>query len=156
MKKKLSHLDTKGRAKMVDVSSKEVTRRRAVAESVVRATAPTIRLAKRKGLPKGDLESVVRLAAICGAKRTDELIPLCHPLQFDHIEIGFRIVKNTFVITAEVSAAGRTGLEMEAMTAAATGALALYDMIKGVEKGAEIIGVRLLEKSGGKSGSYRR
>lgn len=156
MTDELTHVDEQGRARMVDVGGKDATDRVASAEAAV-TMSPQIRDKLFAGeLPKGDAVETVRIAAIMAAKRTPELIPLCHPLPLDSVEAevtptatGARIVT-----TARVTA--RTGVEMEAMTAAAVGALTLYDMVKGLDKGVEIEFVRLLSKSGGKSGDWSR
>ncbi|MCG3134396.1 MAG: Cyclic pyranopterin monophosphate synthase 2 [Planctomycetes bacterium] len=141
---------------MVDVSAKDRTVREATAESFVRCGAGTLRLLRQGKVPKGDAIAVARLAAIQGAKRTPDLIPLCHPVALTGVdvaeEIGARGVR--FVVTA--CAADRTGVEMEALTGAAAAALALYDMVKSVERGATIERIRLLAKSGGRSGAWRR
>ncbi len=152
----LTHVDSEGRARMVDVSGKEVTSRRAVAESFVRLSRPTMLLLRRGNLPKGDALETARLAGILAAKKTPELIPLCHPLLLTHIDVEVKTRSNGVLFTATASCSGPTGVEMEALTAAAVSALTLYDMVKAVEKGATIEKVQLLEKSGGKSGLYRR
>ena len=151
-----SHLDSEGNVRMVDVGGKQVTPRRAVAEVVVTLDDPVRDRLFTGDLPKGDALAMVRVAAIMAAKRTPELVPLCHPVSLDAvtvdiepIEVGARIV-----VTATVAA--RTGVEMEAMTGAAVGAVALYDMIKGLDRGAEIGSLRLVSKSGGKSGEWHR
>jgi len=151
-----SHLDERGAARMVDVSDKPVTLRRATAEAAVVFSARTGRLIREGRLAKGDLAAVVRLAAIHGAKRAHDLIPLCHPLGLDHVEVVLATGKTRWTIRVSCATTGRTGVEMEAMTGATVGALAFYDMIKGVERGAAIEGVRLRAKSGGRSGTYRR
>ena len=149
-----SHLDAQGNARMVDVSDKPVTRRVAEASCRVLLSAQTvIRLAN---LPKGDAFAVARLAGIQGAKRTAELVPLAHPLPLDQIEIEVLPVPEGVEIRSVVVATARTGAEMEALTACATAALALYDMVKAVERGAVITDLRLESKSGGQRGSYRR
>jgi cyclic pyranopterin phosphate synthase len=149
-----SHLDAQGHARMVDVSDKPVTRRVAEASCRVLLSAQTvIRLAN---LPKGDAFAVARLAGIQGAKRTAELVPLAHPLPLDQIEIEVLPVPEGVEIRSVVVATARTGAEMEALTACATAALALYDMVKAVERGAVITDLRLESKSGGQRGSYRR
>ena len=155
-KKQLTHLDSKGRARMVDVTEKPVTERRAVAESFVRLSSETMALLRRGKLPKGNALETARLAAILAAKRTPDLIPLCHPLLLTHVDVSAEIRRSGVRFVAAVSCAGVTGVEMEALTAAAVAALTLYDMVKAVEKGATIEKVRLLGKSGGKSGVYRR
>ncbi len=153
---RLTHADARGRARMVDVSAKAVTARRAVAEAVVRLPAPAYRALRANRLQKGDALAAARLAGIMAAKRTGELIPLCHPLPIDHVEVGFewRARRSEVRIVAEARTTARTGVEMEAMTAAAVAALTIYDMCKGVSKGITIEGVRLLVKTGGKSGEW--
>jgi cyclic pyranopterin phosphate synthase len=155
-KKKLTHLDSEGRARMVDVTEKSITSRRAVAESFIRLARGTLTLLRRGKLPKGNALETARLAGILAAKRTPDLIPLCHPLLLTHVDVEAEIRSNGVRFVAGVSCAGPTGVEMEALTAAMVAALTLYDMVKAVEKGATIEKVRLLEKSGGKSGLYRR
>ena len=152
---KLTHLDAEGCARMVDVSEKAPTFRRAVAESFIGLTRPTMKLLLEGGLPKGNALETARLAGVMAAKRTHELIPLCHPLLLTHVDIEAAAQKDGVRFQASVACLGNTGVEMEALTAAAVAALTLYDMVKAVEKGATIENVRLLEKSGGKSGHYR-
>jgi cyclic pyranopterin phosphate synthase len=154
--KKLTHIDTKGRARMVDVTKKAVTSRRAVAESFIRLSNETLSLLRGGALPKGDALETARLAGILAAKRTPDLIPLCHPLLLTHVDVAAEARSRGVRFVATVSCAGTTGVEMEALTAASVAALTLYDMVKAVEKGATIEKVQLLEKSGGKSGLYRR
>lgn len=153
---KLSHLDNKGRARMVDVSDKSVTRREAVASATVHLKPETRALMLAGEAPKGDVLATARLAGIMAAKRTPELIPLCHPLEVDEIAIDFEVPKDqsTVGITARVATEAKTGVEMEALTAAAVAALTLYDMLKGVEKGIRITDLHLVRKTGGKSGDY--
>ena len=155
---KLPHLDERGRAKMVDVGEKPVTRRRALAEGTIRMRAETLEALMAGEMEKGDALAVARLAAIGGAKRTAELVPLCHPLPLDAIEVELEPMPAVpgVRIRASASAEARTGVEMEALTAVAAGLLALYDMCKGLDRGMEIGPVRLLEKSGGASGTWRR
>jgi cyclic pyranopterin phosphate synthase len=153
---KLTHLDAKGRARMVDVSEKTATSRRAVAESFIRLSTSTLALLRRGKLPKGNALETARLAGILAAKRTPDLIPLCHPLLLTHVDVEAEPRRNGVRFLATVSCSGSTGVEMEALTAASVAALTLYDMVKAVEKGATIDTIRLLEKSGGKSGLYRR
>ena len=149
-----SHLDPQGSAHMVDVSEKPVTRRVAEASCRVLISAQTlIRLAN---LPKGDAFAVARLAGIQGAKRTAEMIPLAHPLPLDQVEIDLQPIAEGVEIRSRVVVTGRTGAEMEALLACSTAALALYDMVKSLERGAVITDLRLEAKSGGKSGTYRR
>jgi len=154
--KELTHLDSKGRARMVDVSAKAATSRRAVAESCIRLSRRTMSLLKQGRLPKGNALETARLAGILAAKRTPDLIPLCHPLLLTHVDVEAQPRSNGVRFLASVSCTGSTGVEMEALTAASVAALTLYDMVKAVEKGATIEKVQLLEKSGGKSGLYRR
>jgi cyclic pyranopterin phosphate synthase len=149
-----SHLDPQGSAHMVDVSEKPVTRRVAEASCRVLLSAQTlIRLAN---LPKGDAFAVSRLAGIQGAKRTSELIPLAHPLPLDQVEIELQPVPDGVEIRSRVVVTARTGAEMEALVACSTAALALYDMVKAIERGAAITDLRLEAKSGGQRGPYRR
>jgi cyclic pyranopterin phosphate synthase len=158
MADELSHLDDAGRARMVDVSEKAATERRAVARALIRVSPDTARLLQAGDAPKGDVLGVARIAGIQAAKRTAELIPLCHPLPLSFVGVEGEIdsEQGQIVITAEASTTGPTGVEMEALTAAAVAALTVYDMVKGVERGAEIAEVALLEKSGGRSGKWRR
>ena len=153
MNKKLSHYDKSGRARMVDISEKPPTDRRAVAEVLVKMSSRTLRAIRRN--PKGDPLEIARVAGIAAAKRTAELIPLCHPLLLSHIDVRVRMCKNGVLITSTIRTTGATGVEMEAMTAAAVAALTVYDMCKAVDRGINITGLRLLEKSGGKSGLFR-
>lgn len=150
----LTHLDARGRARMVDVSEKAITRRMAVAEADVRLSPKTLVALRRGTLAKGDAFAVVRIAAIQGAKRTAEIVPLCHPLALDHVAADVVLVRGGVHIRVTAVTTGRTGVEMEAMTGAAAGALALYDMIKGLEHGAIIRSIRLRRKEGGRSGKY--
>ena len=154
-KAKLTHMDAEGRARMVDVSEKAQTFRRADAESFIRLSSPTMKLLLDGKLPKGNAIETARLAGIMAAKRTPELIPLCHPLLLSHIDMEATPRKDGVRFLASVACSGNTGVEMEALTAASVAALTLYDMVKAVEKGATIENVRLLEKSGGKSGIYK-
>lgn len=150
----LTHLDDEGEARMVDVAAKQPTVRRAVAEATV-AMPPAVAEAFFGGtLPKGDALAVVRIAAIQAAKKTPDLIPLCHPLPIDAIDVDVARTTDGATITATVSTTARTGVEMEAMTAVSVGALACYDMVKGLDKGVHIDRVRLLRKTGGKSGDW--
>jgi cyclic pyranopterin monophosphate synthase len=154
--KKLTHVDSSGRARMVDVTEKPVTSRNAVAESFIRLSRGTLNLLNKGQLPKGNALETARLAGILAAKRTPDLIPLCHPLLLTHVDVEAAPRADGVRFRASVSCSGTTGVEMEALTAASVAALTLYDMVKAVEKGATIERVRLLEKSGGKSGLYRR
>ena len=152
----LSHLDDKGAARMVDVGGKPPTRRRAVARARVKLAPETVKLIVENGLPKGDALAVARLAGIMAAKKTPELIPLCHPLPLSSVRVELTPEDAGMLIEAEASTTASTGVEMEAMTAASVAALALYDMVKGVERGAEVQGVWLMLKEGGKSGRWQR
>jgi cyclic pyranopterin monophosphate synthase len=153
---KLTHMDSEGRARMVDVTEKTPTFRRAIAESYIRFSRRTLSLLVQEKLPKGNALETARLAGILAAKRTPDLIPLCHPLLLTHVDVEAKPKGNSVHFTATVACTGNTGVEMEALTAASVAALTLYDMIKAVEKGAVIEKVQLLEKSGGKSGLYQR
>jgi cyclic pyranopterin phosphate synthase len=154
----LTHLDSSGRARMVDVGEKPVSERRAVAQAVVRVSPSTAKSVLAGDAPKGDVLGVARIAGIQAAKRTAELIPLCHPLPLNFVGVEAEIDADAGAITviAEARTTGQTGVEMEAMTAASVAALTVYDMVKGIERGAEIGQVVLLEKSGGRSGHWTR
>ena len=152
--KKLSHYDTAGRAGMVDVSAKGDTRRTATAHAFVRIR-PSV-LKKLPQNPKGDPLEVARIAGICAAKKTGELIPMCHPLLLTHVNVDAAVESRGVRITATVATTGPTGVEMEALTAAAVAALTVYDMTKALDKSIEIQELHLLEKTGGKSGNYKR
>jgi cyclic pyranopterin monophosphate synthase len=152
----LTHLDESGAARMVDVSAKEITRRRAVARAFVRMAPETAAAVAAGDAPKGDVLGVARIAGIQAAKQTGTLIPLCHPLGLDHVDVRAEVVDGGVQIEAEASVEGRTGVEMEAMTAAAVAALTVYDMVKGLERGVEIGSVALLSKEGGRSGRWTR
>lgn len=152
--KKLSHYDKKGRASMVDVSAKPETRRTATAHAFVRIR-PSV-LKKLPENPKGDPLEVARFAGITAAKRTSELIPMCHPLLLSHVDVSAKVESRGVRITAKVTTTGPTGVEMEALTAAAVAALTVYDMTKALDKGIEIQNLHLVEKTGGKSGDYKR
>ncbi len=154
----LTHLDASGRARMVDVGEKPASERRAVARAVVSVSPATAQAVLAGDAPKGDVIGVARIAGIQAAKRTAELIPLCHPLalSFVGVEGAVDAAEGQIVLTAEARTTGPTGVEMEALTAASVAALTVYDMIKGIERGAEIASVMLLEKSGGRSGAWRR
>jgi cyclic pyranopterin phosphate synthase len=153
---KLSHLDDQGRASMVDVSAKSSTERMASAEAVVVLSEEAFRLVTAGDIKKGDVLATARIAGIMAAKKTSELIPLCHPLALSHIGVEFTPLeeRHGFRIVASAKTTGQTGVEMEALTAAAVAALTVYDMVKAVDKSAVIENIRLLTKSGGKSGSY--
>ncbi len=152
----LTHLDDEGRARMVDVGAKDETAREAVACGRVRMRAETLALLRAGNLPKGDVLGPARVAGILAAKRTAELIPLCHPLLLTHVGVDFAYdeADPAVEITASVRCRGRTGVEMEALTAVAVAALTIYDMAKAVERGMVIEEIRLLEKRGGKSGEW--
>jgi cyclic pyranopterin monophosphate synthase len=154
----LTHLDSSGRARMVDVGDKSATERRAVAQATVSVSPSTAQAVLAGDAPKGDVIGVARIAGVMAAKRTSELIPLCHQLalSFVGVEASVDGAEGTIVLTAEARTTGPTGVEMEALTAASVAALTVYDMVKGVERGAEIGPVMLLEKSGGRSGEWRR
>ncbi|MBI2919824.1 MAG: cyclic pyranopterin monophosphate synthase MoaC [Planctomycetes bacterium] len=155
--KRLSHLDRKGKARMVDVGAKAVTARAATAEAVVRMRPETLALIRGGAVAKGDVFAVARLAGIMAAKQTPALIPLCHPIALSSVKVEIAAEPPDAVrILATAKASDRTGVEMEAMTAASVAALAIYDMTKGVDRGMTIESVRLLEKKGGKSGHFRR
>jgi cyclic pyranopterin phosphate synthase len=143
-------MDDAGRARMVDVTGKPVTARRAVAEAVVRISPETASTVARGDAPKGDVESTARLAGIQAAKRTSELVPLCHPLPLSFVDVAIEIGEDSVQIRAEARTSAQTGVEMEALTAASVAALTVYDMVKGIERGVVIESVRLLEKTGGK------
>jgi cyclic pyranopterin phosphate synthase len=153
---KLSHVDDQGRASMVDVSDKDSTERLATAEAVIVLSSEAYRLVVSGTAKKGDVLATARIAGIMAAKKTSELIPLCHPLALSHVGVDFDPLpdRNAFRIIASAKTTGPTGVEMEALTAASVAALTVYDMVKAVDKGAIIETVRLLTKSGGKSGRY--
>ncbi len=152
--KKLSHYDDAGRATMVDVSAKAATKRTATAQAFVKI-APAV-LKKLPANPKGNPLEVARFAGIAAAKRTSDLIPMCHPLMISHVDVDAEIEKQGVRIRSRVTTTGPTGVEMEALTAAAVAALTVYDMIKALDKAIEIQDVFLIEKTGGKSGDFRR
>jgi cyclic pyranopterin phosphate synthase len=153
---KLSHVDDQGRAHMVDVGQKPDSERVAIARGEMHLRPETLRLVAEGGLPKGDVLATAQVAGILAAKRTPDLIPLCHPLLLTKVDVSFRIdEKRSFVeVTATVRCRGKTGVEMEALTAVSVAALTIYDMVKAVEKSARIDNVRLVHKSGGKSGEF--
>jgi cyclic pyranopterin phosphate synthase len=154
--KKLTHLDAKGHARMVDVGGKGVTERVAVASARVRIGKELRALLASTGVPKGDALGVARIAGIMAAKRTSELIPLCHPLPLDGVEVELALGRDAVTILATVKTTAKTGVEMEALTAASVAALTVYDMCKAVDRGMVIERVQLEEKRGGKSGVYVR
>jgi cyclic pyranopterin phosphate synthase len=157
-RRRLSHVDRSGRPRMVDVSAKPITARRAIAEATVAVSPETMSLVIDGGGSKGDVLGVAELAGVMGGKRTSELIPLCHPLPLTDLQVAITPDRANGVlrIRAEAATTGQTGVEMEAMTAASVAALTVYDMVKGAERGVEIRSVRLLSKTGGKSGSWER
>lgn len=154
---RLTHLDAKGEAHMVDISSKSATERSAIAIARVELTEPVVACLTSRSLPKGDLYATVRIAAIQGAKQCAQLIPLCHPLPLTKVsvDIDFEPSTRQLHIAVLCKTTGKTGVEMEALTGASVGALTAYDMCKGIDKGIVIREVRLLEKTGGKSGHWR-
>lgn len=154
--KRLSHMDSRGRVKMVDTTAKTVTSRRAVASAQVLMSPETVAAVREHRTPKGDPLETARLAGIMAAKRTAELIPLCHPLALTHVDVRTEVADSGVLIEAEASTQAQTGVEMEALTAATIAALTVYDMCKAIDKGMTITDVRLELKSGGKSGDYRR
>jgi cyclic pyranopterin phosphate synthase len=152
----LTHVDSTGAARMVDVAEKEITVRRAVAAGSVRTTAEVVGLLRGEKLPKGDALGVARVAGIMGAKRTPDLVPLCHPIALHGVEVTLDLGDDAVDITASVRTADRTGVEMEALTAVSCAALTLIDMIKAVDPAASIERVRVLRKEGGKTGLWER
>ena len=154
----LTHLDEHGNARMVDVGDKPATDRRAVARAVVRMSPATAAKVLAGDAPKGDVLGTARIAGVLAAKRTGELNPLCHPLGLDHVDVDAAVAAaaGTVTLTAEARVTARTGVEMEAMTAASVAALTVYDMVKALERGVEIASVVLVEKSGGRSGTWTR
>jgi len=156
MSGELTHIDGAGNARMVDVSGKQVTVRSATADAFVRCPEGVVALLRSGGVPKGDVLAVARIAGIAAAKRTPELLPLAHVIGVHGAEVDLEVVDDGVRITATVRTADRTGVEMEALTAASVAALAVVDMVKGVDRTVEIEHVRLLAKDGGRSGSWRR
>lgn len=152
----LTHLNERGEVHMVDVGEKAITSRVALAQAEVNMSMSLVDRFFAGDLPKGDAAAAARLAGIMAAKRTHELIPLCHPLNLNSVEVMLEPTGHGIRVLAKVSTEGRTGVEMEALTAASVSALTIYDMVKGVERQAEITNIRLLEKSGGRSGSWER
>jgi cyclic pyranopterin phosphate synthase len=153
---KLSHVDDQGRVRMVDTGDKQITQRRAVASGKVLMNRETVSALREHRTPKGDPLEAARLAGIMGAKKTADLIPLCHPLPLTHVDIQATVDDDGVSLTAEVSTNAQTGVEMEALTAVSIAALTIYDMCKALEKGIRITEIRLESKTGGKSGDYRR
>ncbi len=153
---KLSHVDAGGRVRMVDVSAKDETRREAVADGRVTINAAARRAIRDRAVAKGDPLQTARIAGIMAAKRTSDLIPLCHPLPLSSVEVDLRALSTGYAIEARVTTMGRTGVEMEALVAVSAAALTLYDMLKAVDRGIVIGPIQLREKRGGRSGDYRR
>ncbi len=151
---RLTHVDESGAARMVDVSDKDVTTREAVASGLVRVSAEVVALLRGDGVPKGDALGVARVAGIMAAKRTPDLVPLCHPIALSAVTVDLTVADDAVEITAAVRTADRTGVEMEALTAVAVAALTVIDMVKAVDKGALIERVGLVSKTGGRSGSW--
>jgi cyclic pyranopterin phosphate synthase len=156
MSRKLSHLDDEGRPHMVNVGEKATTARRAVARGALVTGSDIMRRLADGNTPKGNVYEIARIAGIQGAKRTSELVPLCHPLPLDHVDVRLTPAADRILIEAEASCEGRTGVEMEAMTAVSVAALTLYDMLKAWSHDLEIADIVLVEKTGGRSGTYRR
>jgi cyclic pyranopterin phosphate synthase len=154
MPKKLSHYDAAGRARMVNVFGKAATRREAEASAFVQMNPEVLKALPRN--PKGDPLEVARIAGIMAAKRTSELIPMCHPVPLAHVDVEMRLCENGVAITTKAGTTAETGVEMEALVAAGISALTIYDMLKGMDKGIEIREIVLERKSGGKTGDYRR
>jgi cyclic pyranopterin monophosphate synthase len=152
----LSHVDEHGRVRMVDTGNKEITSRRAVASARVLMSSETVAALREHRTPKGDPLEAARLAGIMAAKRTSDLIPLCHPLPLTHIDINATLEDDGLALQAEVSTNAQTGVEMEALTAVSVAALTVYDMCKALDKGITITDIRLESKTGGKSGDYER
>jgi cyclic pyranopterin phosphate synthase len=150
----LTHLDADGAARMVDVSAKAVTAREARAAGRFVTTAAVIELLRRDGLPKGDALAVARIAGIAAAKRTPDLVPLCHPIALHGVTVDLALTEDAVEIVATTRTADRTGVEMEALTSVVVAGLALYDMVKAVDRSARLTDVRLLNKSGGRSGEW--
>jgi cyclic pyranopterin phosphate synthase len=153
---RLTHVDDTGAARMVDVSAKEPTAREATATGMVHVSAEVVPLLRGEGVPKGDALGVARVAGIMAAKRTPDLVPLCHPLAISGVTVELEVLDEGVAITATVRTTDRTGVEMEALTAVSVAALALFDMVKAVDKGAVITDVRVERKSGGRSGTWER
>ena len=153
---RISHLNKKGEAHMVNIGEKEISKRCAIAEGIVRVESTTIEKIKKDKLPKGDLFGTARIAGIMAAKKTSELIPLCHNLLISSVKIEIKLVKNDIYVLSSVKCDGKTGVEMEALTAVSVTCLTIYDMLKGLDKNAFIANIQLLEKSGGKSGDWKR
>jgi cyclic pyranopterin phosphate synthase len=153
---KLTHLNERGEAHIVDIGAKEITHRRAVARASLEAQPATIAAIAGGTLKKGDALAVARIAGIMAAKKTSELIPLCHPIALSKVEVDILAEADRLIVTATAETTDRTGVEMEAMTAASVAALTLYDMAKGIDRAMRVTAIELVEKSGGKSGEFRR
>ena len=156
MRMGLTHVDASGNARMVDVSQKRVTIREATASGRLRTTSEVIELLRQNGLPKGDALAVARVAGIAGAKRTPDLVPLCHPVALHAVTVELDVRADSVEITATTRTADRTGVEMEAITAVMAAALTLYDMVKAVDRAAQLTDIQLVHKSGGRSGEWNR
>ena len=154
--RRLTHLDREGKARMVDVSEKKVSARTARARAFVRLSPAALKAVTEDGLPKGDVFGVARVAGIMASKKTPELIPLCHPLSLTGIDVTLEAVEGGVLIESQVKTTDRTGVEMEALTAVSVAALTVYDMCKSIDRSVTIESVMLLEKSGGKSGNWKR
>lgn len=152
----LTHIDDDGAAHMVDVGDKDVTKRRAVATALITTRSEVIDMIAKAGLPKGDALPVARIAAVMGAKRTSDLIPLCHPLPLTGIDVDFELLDDAVRIAGAVKTVSKTGVEMEALTAVSIAALTIFDMIKAVDNQAIIGDIKVIEKSGGRSGDWSR
>ena len=152
----LTHINEEGRARMVDVTQKEITFRQAEAEGRVRMARSTVELIRTGGAPKGDVLAAAQVAGILAAKRTHELIPMCHPLRLTAVDLSFTLEDSAVHIRSRVKCKGETGVEMEALTAVSAAALTVYDMCKAVQRDMEIADIRLCRKSGGKSGDYEK
>jgi cyclic pyranopterin phosphate synthase len=153
---RLTHLDAEGKARMVDVGDKDVTKRRAVATCSVLMAPATVEAVRSQSMKKGDVLAVARIAGIQAAKRTSDLIPLCHPLMLSHVSVDLSVESDRVAIRAVAEVVDRTGVEMEALTACSVAALTVYDMCKAIDRGMTITDLALEEKSGGRSGEYRR
>ena len=153
-KNQLTHFDTSGKAHMVDVGGKSETHRIAIACGTIRMKPETLAVVENLTADKGDVLGIARVAAIMGAKRTSDLIPLCHPVALTRVTVDFTITENSILCQARTETVGKTGVEMEALTAVQTGLLTIYDMLKAIDRGMTITDVRLLEKSGGKTGTW--
>lgn len=154
-RRRLTHVDSRGAARMVDVGGKPVTERRATARGMLRVSKATLDLVRGSRAPKGDVLAAARIAGIMAAKRTPELIPLCHPLALTHASVELTLENDGIAIEATVATAERTGVEMEALTAVSVAGLTLYDMLKSADRGARLTDIRLTSKSGGRGGDYR-